>query len=226
MEYNTKREFLKLREYGRNVQNLVGKIVEVDDEETRNRHAQAMIELMKMINPNVKEGPEYEQKVWDDLHIISDFGMNVESPYPTPDKSILGRKPERVAYKLKNIRFKHYGKNMELFIKKALELENEDEKEAAVIHIGKLMKTFFAVWNRDTVDDAVIIKNIEELSKGQLTIDINKVREFNLFESKRKPDYNRNSNHGGSNNNNNNNNRNRNNNNRNRNNNNQKRRRN
>lgn len=192
MEYNTNREFLKLREYGRNVQNLVGKILEVEDEEARNRHAQTMIELMKMINPNVKEGPEYEQKVWDDLHIISDFGMNVESPYPTPDKSILGRKPERVSYKLKNIRFKHYGKNMELFIQKALELEDPEEREAAVIHIGKLMKTFFAVWNRDTVDDAVIIKNIEELSKGQLTIDITKVRENNLFESKRKPDYNRN----------------------------------
>lgn len=192
MEYNTKREFLKLREYGRNVQNLVGKILEVEDAETRNRHAQTMIELMKMINPNVKEGPEYEQKVWDDLHIISDFGMNVESPYPTPDKSILGRKPERVAYKLKNIRFKHYGKNMELFIKKAVELEDPEEQEAAVIHIGKLMKTFFAVWNRDTVDDGVIIKNIEELSKGKLTIDINKVRENNLFESKRKPDFNRN----------------------------------
>ncbi|MEL6556820.1 MAG: DUF4290 domain-containing protein [Bacteroidota bacterium] len=201
MEYNTKREFLKLREYGRNVQNLVGKILEVEDDETRNRHAQTMIELMKMINPNVKEGPEYEQKVWDDLHIISDFGMNVESPYPTPDKSILGRKPERVAYKLKNIRFKHYGKNMELFIKKAVELEDPEEKEAAVIHIGKLMKTFFAVWNRDTVDDGVIIKNIEELSKGKLTIDINKVRENNLFESKRKPDFNRNP--GNSNNNNN-----------------------
>ncbi len=193
MEYNTKREFLKLREYGRNVQNLVGKIVEVEDDETRNRHAQTMIELMKMINPNVKEGPEYEQKVWDDLHIISDFGMNVESPYPTPDKSILGRKPERVAYKLKNIRLKHYGKNMELFIKKAVELEDPEEKEAAVIHIGKLMKTFFAVWNKDTVDDAVIIKNIEELSKGKLTIDLNKVIENNLFESKRKPDFNRNS---------------------------------
>ncbi len=224
MEYNTKREFLQLREYGRNVQNLVGKILEVEDEETRNRHAQTMIELMKMINPNVKEGPEYEQKVWDDLHIISDFGLNVESPYPTPDKSILGRKPERVAYKNKNIRFKHYGKNMELFIKKALELDDPEEREAAVIHIGKLMKTFFAVWNRDTVDDAVIIRNIEELSKGELTIDITKVRENNLFESKRKPDYNRNStrdsgqnnNHRGRNNNNN----------RGRNNNNQKRRRN
>ncbi|MGB3466590.1 MAG: DUF4290 domain-containing protein, partial [Cyclobacteriaceae bacterium] len=156
MEYNTKREFLKLREYGRNVQNLVGKVVEVEDEEKRSRYAYTVIELMKMINPNVKEGPEYEQKVWDDLHIISDFDMNVESPYPTPDKSILGRKPERVGYKLKNIRFKHYGKNMELFIKKAMELEDPEEREAAVIHIGKLMKTFFAVWNKDNVDDAVI----------------------------------------------------------------------
>lgn len=221
MEYNTKRNFLKLREYGRNVQNLVGKITEVDEDGTRNRYAHTMVELMKMINPNVKEGPEYEQKVWDDLHIISNFEMNVESPYPTPDKSILGKKPDRVRYNSNRIRFKHYGKNMELFIQKAVELDDPEEKEVAIIHIGKLMKTFFNVWNKDNVDDAVIVKNIKELSNGELTIDIEKVREGNLFESKRRPDqrnYSRD--------NNNSNNRNRNNNNRNRNNNNQKRRRN
>ncbi|MEL7145526.1 MAG: DUF4290 domain-containing protein [Bacteroidota bacterium] len=210
MEYNTKRNFLKLREYGRNVQNLIGKIADVEDEHKRNQYAQTMVELMKMINPNVKDGPEYEQKVWDDLHIISDFGLNVESPYPTPDKSILGRKPERVNYKTKNIRYKHYGKNMELFIQKAIELEDEEEREAAIIHIGKLMKTFFAVWNKDNVDDAVIIKNIQELSNGKLNISLEKVKEHNLFESKKKPDFN-NRNSGGHGGNNNNNNRNRNN---------------
>ena len=208
MEYNTKRDFLKLREYGRNVQNLISKIAEVEDVDTRNRYAQTMVELMKMINPNVKDGPEYEQKVWDDLHIISDFELGVESPYPTPDKSILGRKPERVSYKTKNIRYKHYGKNMELFIKKAMETEDPEEREAAIIHIGKLMKTFFAVWNRDTVEDAVIIKNIQELSNGKLNISLEKVKEFNLFESKKKVDFSQKPHGGGNNNHNNNRNRN------------------
>ena len=94
---------------------------------------------------------------------------------------------------------------MELFIKKAMELEDEAEREAAIIHIGKLMKTFFNVWNRDSVEDAVVIRNIEELSNGKLTISLDKVKEFGLFESKRKPDFHNRNHH------NNNNNRNRNN---------------
>lgn len=182
MEYNTDKVDLKLREYGRNVQKLVDHIVKLEDKETRNRQAATLVELMKQINPNVKEGPEYEQKVWDDLFIISDFQLDVESPYPIPDKTILGRRPEIVKYNSNNIRYKHYGRNMELMVQRAIETEDPEEKEAAIVHVGKLMKTFFNVWNKDNIDDDLILANIKELSKGKLKIDADKVKELGLFE--------------------------------------------
>lgn len=174
---------LVLREYGRNVQKLVNYVKTLEDKEKRTRFAETLVDLMKMINPNTKDYPEYTQKVWDDLYIMSGFDLDVDGPFPMPEKSILGKKPRRMTYNTHNVRFKHYGKNVELMIEKAIALEDAEEKEAAIISIGKLMKTFQVAWNRDNVDDAVILQNIEQLSKGNLTISIDKVKENNLFDS-------------------------------------------
>lgn len=174
---------LILREYGRNVQKLVNYVKTIEDREKRTRFAETLVDLMKMINPNTKDYPEYNQKVWDDLYIMSGFDLDVDGPFPMPEKSILGRKPRRMSYNSHDVRFKHYGKNVELMINKAVELEDPEEKEGAVIAIGKLMKTFQVAWNRDNVDDEVILQNIEQLSKGKLSIGIDKVKEFGLFDS-------------------------------------------
>jgi hypothetical protein len=200
-DYNTVRPPLILKEYGRNMQKLVEYIKNIDDKEKRSESAAVLVELMKLINPNAKDTQETAQKLWDDLVIMSDFDIDIESPFPIPEREILFKKPQRLGYKTTEVRFKHYGRNIELLIKKAIELEDPEEKEAAIIHIGRLMKSFQSTWNRDNVDENVIIKDMEILSKKQLTIDIEKVRENNLFESlvkerKNKPNKNRRSNGG------------------------------
>lgn len=186
LEYNTGREELTLREYGRNVQNLVAYIKTVEDKEKRNKYAALLVELMKAVNPELgKDASEYNQKVWDDLHIISKFDMEVESPFPTPEATILDRKPDRVGYQLNNIRYKHYGKNIEVLIEDAVKLEDPAEKEGAVVAIGKLMKSFFQTWNKENIEDSQVLKNIKQLSNGELDIDIEKVKELNLFDSEK-----------------------------------------
>lgn len=186
-EYNTQRNHLTLREYGRNVQNLVAFIKTIDDKEKRNKYAALLVELMKMINPEFsKDASEYTQKVWDDLFIISKFDLDVESPFPIPESTILERKPDRMKYSLNSIRFRHYGKNIEILIKNAIALEDPKEKEGAVIAIGKLMKSFYQTWNKDNIEDEQVLKNIRQLSEDQLDIDINKVKEYGLFDTERK----------------------------------------
>ena len=182
IDFDEDKNPLVLREYGRNVQKLVNYVKTIEDKEKRTRFAETLVDLMKMINPNTKDYPEYTQKVWDDLYIMAGFELEVDGPFPMPEKSILGRKPRKMEYNTHNVRFKHYGKNVELMIQKALALEDAEEREAAVIHIGKLMKTFQVAWNRDNVDDEVILQNIEQMSKGELTIGIDKVKEANLFD--------------------------------------------
>lgn len=187
LEYNTQRSYLTLREYGRNVQNLVVFIKTVEDREKRNKYAALLVELMKIVNPEFnKDASEYTQKVWDDLFIISKFDLDVESPFPIPEATILDRKPDRMTYSSNSIKFRHYGKNMEILIQHAIAMEDPKEKEGAVITIGKLMKSFYLTWNKDTIEDEQILKNIKQISNDRLDIDINKVKEFGLFDSDRK----------------------------------------
>uniref|UniRef100_UPI00404ABDD6 DUF4290 domain-containing protein n=1 Tax=Fulvivirga sp. TaxID=1931237 RepID=UPI00404ABDD6 len=182
MEYNTDREGLKLMEYGRNVHRLIEHIKTIEDKPKRSQYAETIVELMKLINPTMKESPEYAQKLWDDLYIMSGFDLDIDSPFPMPTPNA-DKKPQRLAYPALDVRYKHYGKNIELLIEKAVALESEEDKEAAAIHIGKMMKAFYAAWNKENVDDAIIIKNLVDLSKNRLSVDIEKVREHNLFES-------------------------------------------
>lgn len=181
--YNTTRPALILKEYGRNMQMLVEHIKTIEDKEKRSESAHVLIELMKLINPSARDAQETTQKLWDDLFIMSDFNLDIDSPYPMPEREILNKKPERMGYKTSEIRFKHYGRNIKLMIDKAIELEDPEEKDAAVIHIGRLMKSFQNTWNRDNVDDDTIVTNIKKMSKGQLSIELDRVKSENLFES-------------------------------------------
>ncbi|SMD33041.1 protein of unknown function [Reichenbachiella faecimaris] len=186
IEYNTIREGVTLKEYGRNVQDLVAHLNTIEDKEERSKKAATLVELMKQINPAMQNTPEVEQKLWDDLHIISNFTVDIDGPFPTPSKEILEKKPDKMGYSNNNITFRHFGKNIELLVDKAITLEDAEEQEAAIIHIGKLMKTFIYSYNRDNIEDDVVYTNIRKLSKNQLDIDMEKVKAGNLFEPIRK----------------------------------------
>lgn len=182
-DYNTTRPALILKEYGRNMQKLIEHIKTIDDKEKRSESAHVLIELMKLINPSARDAQETSQKLWDDLYIMSDFDLDIDSPYPKPEREILNKKPERLGYKTSEIRFKHYGRNIKLLIDKAVELQDPEERDGAIIHIGRLMKSFQNTWNRDNVEDETIVTNLLKMSKGQLTIDLERVKSENLFES-------------------------------------------
>lgn len=186
LEYNTQRAQLKLREYGRNVQNLVVHLKTIKDKEERNKKAATLVELMKLINPDLGKNNESDQKVWDDLHIISNFELDIEGPFPKPDASVLDRKPERLKYYSNEIKYRHYGRGVELLIDQAMEMEDPKEREGAVVAIGRLMKGFFQTWNKESIEDEQILKNIKRLSNDKLDIDIETVKELGLFDSEKK----------------------------------------
>lgn len=181
-EYNTQREPVILKEYGRNVQKLVNYIRTIPDKDKRTEMATTLIELIKQLAPSVKEAFENPQRIWDDLYIIAGFNLDVNNPYPIPLPEIVFKKPQRMTYPQNKVRFKHYGKNIEKLIYETLQKEDPKEREDAVIYLGKLMKTFHGNWNKETIDDSVIIKDIEKMSDGKLTLNLEKVREENLFE--------------------------------------------
>ena len=181
VDYNTTRSPLILKEYGRNIHKLALHIAGLEDKAERTRMSHILIELMKQIVPNYKQTGEEVQKLWDDLHIMANFELDIDGPFPVPDETVLTKRPDRVAYKQEKIRFRHYGRNIKLMIDKAISLEDPEEKEAAVIYVGRMMRTFYASWNKDLVEEGIILGNIREMSENQLDLDLEKVKENNLF---------------------------------------------
>ena len=187
LDYNTQRNSLKLREYGRNVQNLVLHLKTITDKEEKSKKANTLVELMKLINPDFsRESSENDQKIWDDLHIISDFELEIDSPFPKPDKEVLAKKPDRLNYYSNEIKYRHYGRSVELLINQAIAMEDPKEQEGAIVAIGRLMKGFYQTWNKDAIEDEQILKNIKQLSGGKLDINIETEKELGLFDSEKK----------------------------------------
>ena len=181
LAYNTDTTKLVIPEYGRNIQKMVQHAIKIDNNEERNKAAKVIIKVMDLINPNNRNSnsEEHSQKLWAHLHIISNFELNVDSPYKKPEKELYHSKPDEVPYPKNDIRFKHYGKIMEDMVKAASELKEGDDKEKLVKHIANLLKTSYLQWNRDSVNDNLIIKQLEELSDGKLTITSEKLRDTN-----------------------------------------------
>lgn len=172
-DYNTTRRKLILAEYGRNVQNMVKYIVELPTKEERNRYAQVVIDLMGFLNPHLRDVADFKHKLWDHLHIISNFKIDVDSPYPKPSEDAIRFKPAPLSYPQQRIKYKHYGKTVELMISKARAIEDPTRKQQMVQAIANFMKMAYVTWNKDTVADETIIKDLREMSNGALQLQEN-----------------------------------------------------
>jgi hypothetical protein len=172
-DYNTTRKKLILAEYGRNVQNMVKYIVDLPTKDERNRYAQVVIDLMGFLNPHLRDVADFKHKLWDHLHIISDFKIDVDSPYPKPSEDAIRFKPAPLSYPQQRIRYKHYGKTVELMISRAKAIEDPQRKQLMIQSIANFMKMAYVTWNKDSVADETIIKDLREMSNGALQLEEN-----------------------------------------------------
>jgi len=170
MEYNTQQPKLLMSEYGRNIQKMINFAMALENRDERNHAAQAIISIMGQLNPHLRDVTDFKHKLWDHLFIISDFKFDVDSPYPKPTPETFQTKPDKVDYPSRDIRYKHYGKAVEAMIRKAVEMEDGDMKTALVEQLAHMMKRFYLTWNRDSVNDELIVQHIVELSKGKLKL--------------------------------------------------------
>ena len=150
----------------------------VESREERNKIANAIISVMGQLNPHLRDITDFNHKLWAHLFIMSDFHLDVDSPYPKPSPESLAEKPEKVDYPSNNIRFGHYGKTVERLIEAASQYDDGEEKDYLVGRIANLMKRSNLQWNSDSVKDETILKDLKQLSGDKL-----QVNESFVFES-------------------------------------------
>lgn len=170
MEYNSSRENLVISEYGRNIQMMVQHILTIEDREKRTKAATVLVNTMSMLQPATKEFSDYKQKLWHHLYTISDFKLDVDCPYPLPERKT-AIVPEKVPYvQGDNSKYRYYGKNLEDIIDKAVAMEDSPAKKCLVEMIANTMKKLYLIWNKDTVEEDVIKEHLSELSGGALSL--------------------------------------------------------
>jgi hypothetical protein len=168
MEYNTTRNYLTMREYGRHVQKMVEYLMSIEDREQRQGQAQIVIELMGFLNPHLKNVEDFRHKLWDHLFYISDFKLDVDSPYPIPTKETYKARPDPLPYPKRYPKFSHLGKNLELVIDKALSEEDPGKRQGFANAIAYYMKLAYNNWHKDTVHDDAIQSELNNITEGQL----------------------------------------------------------
>jgi len=170
LEYNGERPHLIIPEYGRHIQKLVDHCVALEDVEERNKMAKAIVDVMGNLQPHLRDVPDFKHKLWDQLFIMSDFKLEVESPYEKPSKEELQAKPEPLAYPKAASKYRFYGKNIQTMIDTALTWEEGEAREALYFAIANHMKKCYLNWNKDTVEDKVIFKHLKELSNNKIDL--------------------------------------------------------
>ena len=169
MEYNTARKSLIIPEYGRHIQEMVDYCLSLQDDKERNEFAEIIIEVMGELNPHLRDVPDFQHKLWDQLFIMSKFELDVNSPYPKPTATEVYSKPNKVRYPGSEYKYKYYGKNIRSMIAVALTWEGE-KREGLEMVIANHMKKCYLIWNKDTVDDKTILDHLFELSDGKIDL--------------------------------------------------------
>jgi hypothetical protein len=172
-DYNTSRKRLILPEYGRNIHMMVDYIKTIEDRDERNRLAHSVVAVMGNLNPHLRDINDFKHKLWDHLALIAKFDLDIDYPYDPPKPETFIEKPKKVEYGSHQIRYKHYGRSIELMVKATSELSEGEEKDKVINMIANHMKKAYLSWNRENVDNEVILKDLQEMAGGN--IDISKI---------------------------------------------------
>jgi hypothetical protein len=171
MDYNTQRPYMILPEYGRNVQNMIAHAMKIENRIERNRAANAIIEVMGQLNPHLRDVDDFKHKLWTHLFVMSNFELDVDSPYDRPNKEVLYEKPKLMAYPKSRIKYGHYGKYTENILKEIVKEQDPKAKEYLKNVMANFMKKQFLTYNNDAVENNVIAQQLSELSGGELKLE-------------------------------------------------------
>lgn len=185
--YNTEGKRLIMPEYGRNVQNMIDYCVNIQDSEERRRCADTIIQIMGNMFPHLRDVNDFKHILWDHLAIMSDFKLDIDYPYEIVKKENLYVHPPRIPYNTGRIHYRHYGKTLEAMIKKAAEYPVGDEKNLLIRMVANQMKKSYLTWNKESVDDEKILKDLSELSDGKISLQPGDIRLADARELMPKP---------------------------------------
>lgn len=170
MDYNTQREKLILPEYGRNVQKMIEQVKKIEDKEKRSQQMRAVVQVMGILNPQIRELNDYRHKLWDHAQVIGGFDMDIDAPYPAPTPQQFAERPDAIALPGRPIKAACYGRNIENMIDLIADRKEDEVKKEMIRTLALYMRQQYLIWNKDNVAEETIFADIERLSGGRLKV--------------------------------------------------------
>lgn len=170
MDYNTQRKKLILPEYGRYIQDMVEEAKKIEDKEARTRQVKAIVQAMSALNPQMREMNDYYHKLWDHVHIIADYELDVDSPFPPPSRDSFTGKPHKIDAEREPVKVMHYGRNIQNMVMAIASKPTGEERDQMTLALASYMRKQYLIWNKDTVSDQTIFNDIHTLSNGTLSV--------------------------------------------------------
>lgn len=170
LDYNTQRDKLHMPEYGRHVQKMVEYVASLPDKEKRNEQIQSVVQVMGTLNPQLRDINDFKHKLWDHVHVISDFKIDIDSPYATPTRESLSNRPNPIPLQKTPVKAAHYGRNIQNMIEVIAQREDDEVKTYMIKTLASYMKQQYLIWNKDSVSEETIFNDIYKLSDGRITV--------------------------------------------------------
>lgn len=172
LEYNTHLEKMPLPEYGRNIQRMVDYALTIEDREERTRCAKTIVRVMLNLFPNLREMPDFRNKMWDHLAMMSDYKLDIDYPVDIVRPEKLTQAPEKVPYTTGQVKIRQYGRMVDQLIEKAVSMEEGEEKTRLIQLIANHMKKSVAIMNHETAEDEKICQDLKKLSSGAIDVPV------------------------------------------------------
>lgn len=170
MDYNTQREKLLMPEYGRMVQKMIEQVKAIPDREKRSEQARAVVQVMSTLNPQLKDFTDFKHKLWDHAQVIGNYELDIDAPYPVPERKDLESKPERIPVSKPPIQAACYGRNIVNMISLISDREDDEAKKEMIRTLALYVRQQYLIWNKDNVAEETIFADIEKLSGGRLKV--------------------------------------------------------
>ena len=170
-DYNTQRPILGISEYGRHVQEYIEHIKTLPSKEERTSWVHNLAGIMATLNPEIKLQANYKEILWGHIFQMSNYELDVDCPYEIVQVKQEFKRPEHLGYYESGIRFRFYGRNLQMMIDKAAEMEDGELKQDLVNMIASFMYNSCKTWNNENLSNEVIAEHLKTLSKGQLKIE-------------------------------------------------------
>lgn len=171
LEYNTNRNDMVIPEYGRHIQKMIHYAMSLEDKQKRQKAVDSIIKVMGNMSPHLRDVKDFQHKLWDQLFIISNFELEIDSPFPKINKAIFEKKPEPLNYPNKVMKYRYYGENLINMLGYVSKIEDKEKKIALSIKIANQMKKMYLLWNKDIVENSIIFDHIKKLTNNEIQLD-------------------------------------------------------